>query len=183
MRRLYTGRGDLGQTDLLGERVSKDDPRIDLIGELDEVTSLLGLARALTSVNRANEVVVRVQRDLYRVMADLAFVTDTRPPGYETTKEWVDQVEQMTDELTSEIEIPRQFVLPGGTQGSAALDIARAVVRRAERQAVHLLREGVVTNELIVGYLNRLSSLLFVLARFVEHELGTEAAIAKNDNQ
>ena len=129
---------------------------------------------------RLVEIVIDLQRDLYRVMADLAFVTDTRPPGFETTQEWVDRIESLTDELTASIEIPRQFVLPGGTQGSAALDVARAVVRRAERQAVHLFREGVITNEQIVAYLNRLSSLLFVLARCVEHELGTAAAIARN---
>jgi cob(I)alamin adenosyltransferase len=178
---LYTGRGDLGETDLLGERVTKDDPRIDLIGELDETTSYLGLARSLTGVERVNEILVGVQRDLYRVMADLAFVTDTRPPGFETTREWVDRIETLTDQLTGEVEIGRQFVLPGGTQASAALDVARAVARRAERQAVHLFREGVITNEHVVGYLNRLSSLLFVLARFVEAALGATAKRAKSE--
>lgn len=179
MRRLYTRRGDLGETDLLGDRVTKDDPRIDLIGELDETTSVLGLARSYVSSERANQILVDIQRDLYRVMADLAFVTDTRPPGYETTQAWVDKIEQVTDQLTAEVELPRQFVLPGGTQPSAALDVARAVVRRAERQAVHLYRTDVIANQHIVAYLNRLSSLLFVLARAVEHELGATAEQAK----
>lgn len=179
MRRLYTRRGDLGETDLLGERVAKDDPRIDLIGELDETTSLLGLARSMTTSSRATAILIDLQRDLYRVMADLAFVTDTRPPGYETNKEWVERIETLTDQLTSEVELPRQFVLPGETQASAALDVARAVVRRAERQAVHLFRANVVTNEQIVAYLNRLSSLLFVLARLVEAELGAHAEQAR----
>jgi cob(I)alamin adenosyltransferase len=183
MRRLYTRRGDLGETDLLGERVAKDDPRIDLIGELDETTSLLGLARSMSSSERGNQILVDVQRDLYRVMADLAFVTETRPPGYETDKAWVEKIEQLTDQLTVEVEIPRQFVLPGGTQSSAALDVARAVVRRAERQAVHLFRTNVISNEQIVAYLNRLSSLLFVLARLVESELGTHAEQAKQTGQ
>lgn len=177
--RLYTRRGDQGETDLLGERVAKDDPRIDLIGELDETTSLLGLARSIIGSERAVEIVLDLQRDLYRVMADLAFVTDVRPAGYETSAEWVARIERLTDALTAEIEIPREFVLPGGTQASAALDVARAVVRRAERQAVHLYRTGTVTNEHIVGYLNRLSSLLFVLARSVEAELGAQAEQAK----
>ena len=179
MRRLYTRRGDLGETDLLGERVAKDDPRIDLIGELDETTSVLGLARSLSSSERGNQILIDIQRDLYRVMADLAFVTDTRPPGYETSAEWVERIETLTDQLTSEIELPRQFVLPGETQASAALDVARAVVRRAERQAVHLYRTKVITNEHIVGYLNRLSSLLFVLARFVEAEQGAHGGNKK----
>src|SRR5215211_3841311 len=73
MRRLYTRRGDLGETDLLGDRVAKDDPRIELIGELDETTSFLGLARSLSRSERANQILVDLQRDLYRVMADLAF--------------------------------------------------------------------------------------------------------------
>jgi cob(I)alamin adenosyltransferase len=179
MRRLYTRRGDLGETDLLGERVSKDDPRIDLLGDLDETTSVLGLARSLSRSTRANQILVDLQRDLYRVMADLAFVTDARPPGYETSREWVERVEQLTDQLTAEVEIPREFVLPGETQPSAALDVARAVVRRAERQAVRLHQAGAITNEQIVGYLNRLSSLLFVLARLVEAEMGTHAEQAK----
>jgi cob(I)alamin adenosyltransferase len=176
---LYTRRGDQGETDLLGERVAKDDPRIDLIGELDETTSLLGLARSAIESERAVEIVIDVQRDLYRIMADLAFVSDVRPAGYETSAEWVARIERQTDELTSEIEIPREFVLPGGTQASAALDVARTVARRAERQAVHLYRTGVITNQQIVAYLNRLSSLLFVLARHVEAELGAQAERAK----
>ena len=179
MRKLYTRRGDLGETDLLGERVTKEDPRIELIGELDETTSFLGLARSLVTSERVAGYIIDLQRDLYRVMADLAFVTDTRPPGYETSQEWVDKVEHLTDTLTAEVEMPRQFVLPGGTQASAALDVARAVVRRAERQSVHLYRTGVIENEYIVAYLNRLSSLLFVLARMVEAELGTHAEEAK----
>ena len=93
MRRLYTRRGDLGETDLLGERVAKDDPRIDLIGELDETTSVLGLARSVSKSERGNQILIDIQRDLYRVMADLAFVTDTRPPGYETSAEWVERIE------------------------------------------------------------------------------------------
>ena len=177
--RLYTRRGDLGETDLLGERVSKDDPRIDLLGELDETTSYLGLARSFVDLERVSSVLIDVQRDLYRIMADLAFVTDVRPAGYETSAEWVERIEEITDALTAEITLPRQFVLPGGTQASAALDVARAVVRRAERQAVQLFRAEVITNEQIVSYLNRLSSLLFVLARFVEAELGTQAEQAK----
>ena len=133
----------------------------------------------MTTSKRASEILVDLQRDLYRVMADLAFVTDTRPSGYETNKEWVERIEALTDRLTSEVELPRQFVLPGETQASAALDVARAVVRRAERQAVHLFRAKVVTNEQIVAYLNRMSSLLFVLARLVEAELGAHAEQAK----
>src|SRR5687768_12454542 len=109
--RLYTRRGDFGETDLLGERVSKDDPRIDLIGELDETTSYLGLARSLVESKMVGGILIDVQRDLYRIMADLAFVTDVRPAGYETSAEWVERVEETTDALTAEVTLPRQFVL------------------------------------------------------------------------
>ena len=180
--RLYTRRGDLGETDLLGERVVKDDPRIDLIGELDETTSFLGLARSLIEDQRLAEIVLGVQRDLYKVMADLAFVSDVRPPGYETSIEWVTNIERLTDELTAEITLPREFVVPGKSQVSATLDVARCVVRRAERQAVFLYRAGTVRNEHIVGYLNRLSSLLFILARHVESDLGIVADKAKESS-
>ncbi|HQY30573.1 MAG TPA: cob(I)yrinic acid a,c-diamide adenosyltransferase [Thermomicrobiales bacterium] len=181
MRKLYTRRGDFGETDLLGERVSKDDPRIDLMGDLDETTSSLGFARSLIGPGRLADIVIEVQRDLYRVMADLAFVSETRPPGFETNAEWVTNIEAITDTLTAEIELPRAFVLPGETQPSAALDVARTVVRRAERHAVYLYRAEVITNEHIVSYLNRLSSLLFILARHVEADLGQTAARARTE--
>ena len=181
MRKLYTRRGDFGETDLLGERVSKDDPRIDLMGDLDETTSSLGFARSLIGPGRLADIVIEVQRDLYRVMADLAFVSETHPPGFETTSEWVTNIEAITDTLTAEIDLPRAFVLPGETQPSAALDVARSVVRRAERHAVYLYRAEVITNEHIVSYLNRLSSLLFILARHVEADLGQTAARARTE--
>ena len=88
-------------------------------------------------------------------------------------------LEQVTDELTSEIELPPQFILPGETVPGAALDVARTVVRRGERHAVALQREGLLANEQILRYLNRLSSLLFILARFEEQAAGTTATRAK----
>jgi len=170
--RLYTTLGDQGQTDLLGERVVKDDPRVDLIGDLDEATSAIGLARASIASERVSALLVDVQRDLYRVMADLAFVTEVKPERAVVTEEVVLRIGALTDELSGEIELPRQFILPGETVGSAALDVARAVIRRAERRAVTLTNAGVVENPQIVAYLNRLSSLLFIAARFVEAGLG-----------
>ena len=170
--RLYTARGDQGETDLLGERVVKDDPRVDLIGDLDEATSAIGLARASIASERVKGLLVDVQRDLYRVMADLAFVTEVKPERAVVTEEVVARIGELTDGLAGEIELPRQFILPGETVGSAALDVARAVIRRSERLAVTLTNAGVVENPQIVAYLNRLSSLLFIAARFVEAELG-----------
>jgi cob(I)alamin adenosyltransferase len=179
--RLFTGKGDGGETDLLGERVSKNDPRIGLIGALDEATSSLGLARAMSGDGRANEWSREVQRDLYQIMAELAFVDELRPDAYVLPADRVTRLEELTDQLTAEIELPRHFVLPGETVAGAAFDVARTVVRRAEREAVDLAVSGHPVNREIVRYLNRLSSLLFMLARAEEVRAGTFAPKAKAD--
>jgi cob(I)alamin adenosyltransferase len=169
----YTARGDQGQTDLLGERVAKDDARIGLIGELDETTSSIGLGRAMAHVPGTNDRLKAVQRDLYQIMAELAFTDATRPDTLHFGPERTDWLEAEIDGLAATIELPREFVLPGETVASGALDVARTVARRAERQAVSLQREGIVANPEIVRYLNRLSSLLFMLARAEDiHDTG-----------
>jgi cob(I)alamin adenosyltransferase len=177
--RLFTRTGDAGQTDLLGDRVAKDDPRIELIGTIDEVTSQLGFGRALSSSERSQEWLIEVQRDLYKIMAELAFTDELRPAGYSIAADRVDRLEELTDLLSSEIELPRQFILPGATPNGAALDVARAVVRRAERHAVTLLNGGGISNPEILRYLNRLSSLLFMLARFEDNAAGETPLRAK----
>lgn len=163
--KIYTARGDAGQTDLLGARVSKDDPRIDLIGELDETTSSIGLGRALAMVEGTNDRLKTVQRDLYLIMAELAFTDATRPEQYRFGADRTGWLEAELEVISAGITLPREFVLPGETVASGALDVARTVVRRAERQAVALHRAGAVANGEIIRYLNRLSSLLFMLAR------------------
>lgn len=163
--RLFTGKGDRGETDLLGARVGKDDPRVDLLGELDETTSAIGLARALATTDESKAWLIEVQRDLYRIMAELAFTDELRPPSFALGADRVEWLEARTDELSAAIELPREFVLPGGSPGSGAMDLARAVARRAERAAVGQATAGGGVNQEILRYLNRLSSLLFMLAR------------------
>jgi cob(I)alamin adenosyltransferase len=177
--RLFTGKGDQGQTDLLGDRVGKDDPRIELIGILDEATSFIGFARALSGDARANEWSIEVQRDLYQIMAELAFVDELRPDAYVLQPERVVRLEALTDALSAEIELPRQFIVPGETVAGGAYDVARTVVRRGERAAVALAASGHALNAEIVRYLNRLSSLLFMLARLAEADAGVTALKAK----
>lgn len=179
--RIYTARGDQGQTDLLGERVEKDDPRIELIGALDEATSGIGLGRSLAQVDQANERLVTVQRDLYQIMAELAFTDATRPEDLRLTSERTDWLEAELELLSQEVTLPREFVLPGETTSGAALDVARTVVRRSERLAVPLVREGTVGNGEIVRYLNRLSSLLFMLARAEDLDATGRVVLAKGD--
>lgn len=177
--RFYTGKGDQGATDLLGERVDKNDPRIATIGTLDEATSAIGLGRALAQAARTKTLLIEVQRDLYKIMAELAFTDELRPAAYILGDERVAWLSEETDAITAEVELPPEFILPGDTVPGAALDVARTVVRRAEREAVALARSGHLGNEEVLRYLNRLSSLLFILARFEERKAGVVPERAK----
>ncbi len=180
MVRLYSGKGDQGTTDLLGERVGKDDPRVVALGDLDEATSAIGLGRALAQTERTNDLLVTCQRDLYQIMAELAFTDELRPAAYSLSETRVQWLEEATDALSAEVALPPAFILPGDTVPGAALDVARTVVRRAEREAVVLSNAGQITNPQILRYLNRLSSLLFMLARFEDHAAGATPRRAKS---
>jgi cob(I)alamin adenosyltransferase len=177
--RLYTGRGDDGTTDLLGARVSKDDPRVEALGALDEATSAIGLGRALATSSRIRDDLEMAQRDLYRIMAEIAFTPEVRPAAYELGNERVDWLGAATDLLAAEVELPREFVLPGESASGAALDVARTVARRAERHVVTLAHTGHAVNPAILAYLNRLSSLLFIAARVEDHAAGRAPKRAK----
>jgi len=178
--KMYTGRGDRGQTDLLGERVGKDDPRIDLLGELDETTSAIGLGRAHAQDARTQNALLTVQRDLYQIMAELAFTDATRPDAFQLPAGRVAWLEEQTDAIAATVTLPREFVVPGDTVPGAALDVARTVARRAERVAVHLDQHGRMPNPEILRYLNRLSSLLFILARAEDIAITGGPTLAKN---
>lgn len=183
--RLYTGRGDRGQTDLLGARVAKTDPRIEAMGALDETSSAIGLARAAAATDRVGRTLVETQRDLYKIMAELAFTTEQYPKRVEIGADRLHWLEAETDGLSEEVPPLREFVLPGETSAGAALDWARVMARRAERRvaAVAELAEAggqiPVRNPNILPYLNRLSSLLFALARWQEQQAGQAPIIAK----
>ncbi len=167
--RFYTGKGDSGDTDLLGDRVRKDDPRIELIGEIDETTSSIGFARASAADPRLNEWCIEIQRDLYKIMAELAFTDELRPAGYQLDPARTSWLEQLTDQVTDEVDLPPVFVIPGDSLSGAAFDVARTVSRRTERAAVHQTNLGVLINDEIIRYLNRLSSFLFIAARLEDN--------------
>jgi cob(I)alamin adenosyltransferase len=178
--RIYTRRGDDGTTGLLfGGRVHKDDARTDVYGTLDETVSCLGLARAGGLVPRVDDIVVRLQREMFVVGAQLATSAENQPKLQEdvsrVTPRMTGRAESDIDALIAEHPLPQEFVLPGATQGSAGIDLARSTVRRAERRAVTMDREGEVPDPEILRYLNRVSDLLFVLARFEESERGIRA--------
>jgi cob(I)alamin adenosyltransferase len=170
MAKVTTGSGDSGYTGLLGEqRVPKYDPRPDTFGTVDEATSALGLARAVAQDQKVKDIIYRVQQELYLLMGELA----TPPENYEkmglrVTGEHVQHLERLEEELKREVTIPNKFIIPGDTVDGAALDLARAMIRRAERMAVKLLHDGVIQNAEVIRYLNRLSDLIFILARYRE---------------
>ena len=179
MRELAGG-GDDGTTGLLGGgRADKDDIRIEAYGTVDEASSAIGLAKALTPDERVRAVAEELQRGLYRLGAELA--TGPGPHGDFGTTSAADvaELERLMAELEAEVPMPRGFVLPGTTPASGALDLARTVVRRAERRCVTLAREGRLPNPEVGRYLNRLSLLLFVLGRYEEGRAGRRAKPAK----
>ncbi len=170
MAKVTTGTGDTGYTGLLGaQRVPKYDPRPDTFGTIDEATSALGLARAVASDQKVKDIIYRVQQELYLLMGELATPAEHyEQMGLHMTIEHVQRLEQMEAALQREVEIPNKFIIPGDTLDGAALDLARTIIRRAERMAVKLLHDGIIQNTEVVRYLNRLSDLIFVLARYIE---------------
>lgn len=170
MAKVTTGTGDTGYTGLLGdERVPKYDPRPDTFGTVDEATSALGLARAMTGDQKVKDIIYSIQQELYLMMGELA----TTPENYERmglkmTDAHVKRLEQIEESLKQEVEIPNKFIIPGDTPDGAALDLARTIIRRAERMTVKLLHKKVIENTEVVRYLNRLSDLVFILARYIE---------------
>lgn len=179
MTRFYTGLGDDGTTDLLGARVTKDDPRIEALGALDETSSAIGLARSMATYPPVIESLIAAQRDLYRIMAELAFTDELRPASFGLAQERVSWLEATSDALAEQVELPPEFILPGETMPGAALDVARATARRAERAVVALARSGQGVSDAMLSYLNRLSSLLFIAARCEDHAAGRDAPSAK----
>lgn len=170
MARVTTKTGDEGYTSLLGSgRVPKYHRRPEAFGTLDEATSALGLARAYAQDQVLKDRIYALQKDIYLLMAELA----TPPENYEKVdfkirESDVRRLDELSDELKRQVEIGKEFVIPGGSQTGAALDLARAIVRRGERQVARLYHEGDVTNPEALRYLNRLSDVLFILARHVE---------------
>jgi cob(I)alamin adenosyltransferase len=177
---LYTGTGDQGYTKILGEgSVPKYDLRPEAYGTVDEATSFLGLVRADSAAGeRTKKLILTVQRDLWLLMGELAAAPGVKLPK-RLEGERVAWLEAETDRLGTDMPPLNQFVLPGDTRISAWLDVARAVVRRAERCVARLVHEADLENDQILPYLNRLSSLLFALARYEEHQTGQKSTLAK----
>jgi cob(I)alamin adenosyltransferase len=193
-----TRKGDDGTTGLLygGARIPKDDLRTEAYGTIDEVVAALGMARAqlglkdrlgVLSVGFGDlpEVILRLQRELFVVAAELA----TNPDAWDrlqdgrtrVSADMVDGIERLLGDLESHITMPAEFVVPGETPTSAALELARTTLRRAERRAVALGREGLIPGPHLLPYLNRLADLLWVLARAAEQAEARPATPSRAD--
>lgn len=177
----YTRKGDDGTTGLLGKkRVSKHDARIEALGTLDESSASLGLARASARDPRTISLLLEAQRDLYSLMAEVAAGPENAAQFHFDVQR-VDWLEQQTDSLSTTVEMPAEFILPGDSPAGAALSLARAVVRRAERRVVELFDNREITNPGLQQYLNRLSSLLFCLELLENRAAGKDTTMAREE--
>ncbi|MCS7011578.1 MAG: cob(I)yrinic acid a,c-diamide adenosyltransferase [Anaerolineales bacterium] len=180
MTPFYTRTGDNGYTGLLGEgRFPKFHPRLEALGDLDEASAALGLARALTESESTREALAQIQRDLYALMTEVA-ATPEQAARFRTLDptrlEWL---EAQAQALEAEVIPPREFILPGDTVAGAAFALARTIVRRAERRVVALVQNGELTNPMLIAYLNRLSSVCFLFELSENQRAGKQTSLAK----
>lgn len=197
---IATRKGDDGTTGLLygGQRIAKDDLRTEAFGTIDEAVAALGLARAQLGLKdrlgvlsvgfgELPNLILRVQRELFVAAAELA----TNPDAWDrlvdgrtrVSADMVDGIEALLKDLEAHIEMPKEFVVPGETPTSAALEVARTVLRRAERRAVTLGREGLIPGPHLLPYLNRTADLLWVLARAAEQAEARSATPSRVDRR
>jgi cob(I)alamin adenosyltransferase len=178
--KIYTRKGDKGDTGLLfgGARVGKDSPRIEAAGTVDEAVAALGVARAALGAitdrreARLSELIIRIQRELFVVGAEIATHSARRSRLTDgvsrVTAGMVTALESEIDAWTAANPMPAEFIIPGESEPGAALDLARSITRRAERRAVALADAGDLPDSEVVRYLNRLADLLFVMARVAD---------------
>lgn len=175
MTKIYTKTGDRGETGLIGgQRLPKDDPRVAAYGDVDELNALLGVARAQSWDTPLNTLLHELQRDLFAIGAQLADPTaaiGSKQAKASVAEQQVERLEAAIDEREAELPPLTSFVLPGGSELGALLHLARTVCRRAERSAVAFAHEQKL-DPIVLVYLNRLSDLLFVLARHENHRGG-----------
>lgn len=177
---LYTRFGDKGKTTLVGKITDKDDLRVMAYGEIDELNAMLGVVIAFTKHENVKSMLIRIQKDLFLIGADLS-----NPQGEKTNKIsplCVGEFEKIIDEAWPELPPLANFVLPGGSPTAALLHLARTVCRRAERSAVALGKTEKINMDIII-YLNRLSDLLFVVARLANKNERAEEIIWKGKNR
>lgn len=184
--RVYTRSGDSGETGLLfGGRVSKADLATEAYGSIDEAVSMMGLGRALSSSDRIKATLLKGQRELFHVASELATALENRQLLEEKigaiSPEMVEALEAEIDAYKAEIDLPRAFIIPGASPASSAIDVARTMCRTAERRIVALREAGRLPNDEVMRYVNRMSDLLFVLARYEDRSLPLELTTGEPD--
>ncbi|HEY7125225.1 MAG TPA: cob(I)yrinic acid a,c-diamide adenosyltransferase [Ktedonobacterales bacterium] len=182
--RVTTRTGDDGTTGLLGDlRVPKTDLRVVALGEVDEATSTLGVARAAcrsAGLTRIHDLLLSFQNDLYALMGDIATTPEARLKiGTYLSDARLESLDALVGSLRQEVQIGTRFIVPGDHPASAALDLARAVTRRAERAVIALTQQGWLPTTTPQRYLNRLSDVLFLLGRLADTELGDPSRFAE----
>ncbi|GAB6165647.1 cob(I)yrinic acid a,c-diamide adenosyltransferase [Thermostilla marina] len=178
MAKIYTRTGDLGETGLFrGPRVGKDSPRIEAYGTVDETNSVVGMLRTTGVPDDIDAMLNQIQNDLFRLGAELATPKADGPGCSVIDRGDIERLERWIDELDADLPPMRYFVLPGGCAAASVAHLARTVCRRAERRVVTLIRDAKSRDEHIslfpLQYLNRLSDLLFVVARVLNARSGT----------
>lgn len=175
MVKFFTGAGDDGYTGLLGEqRVPKHSARPEAYGNVDEASAALGVARASTGSHDIAQVVVEVQRDLYKLMAELAATPEQARRFRQLDASRVVWLEDQVERFGEQVDMPSEFIIGGDSRAGAFFDLARTVVRRAERSVASLMHDGLIDNSELVRYLNRLSSLCFVLELYENQQAGVD---------
>jgi cob(I)alamin adenosyltransferase len=177
---LYTRAGDDGTTGLLGPgRLPKHHPLFEALGALDEASAALGLARTLCQAAESTQPILEIQRDLYTLMAEIAASPDQASRFRALNPTRLAWLESQADSVSSLVLIPADFIVPGDSRAGAALDLARTIVRRAERRIAGLLDQGLIANRVALPYLNRLSSFLFALELLENQQSGAPQTLAK----
>ncbi|MFL6415705.1 MAG: cob(I)yrinic acid a,c-diamide adenosyltransferase [Bryobacteraceae bacterium] len=175
---IATKRGDNGTTGLPGGvRVSKADRRVDCYGTIDELISQLGFARSIAPDPALRELIKQLQRELFKVGSAIGTAPESRKPAPEITSAMVDALEAQVHRIEALPDILGDWSIPGEIAESAAMDVARTVCRRAERLAVALFEDRILTNPSILAYLNRLSDLLWLLGRQLELQAGVDSKL------
>jgi cob(I)alamin adenosyltransferase len=172
LAKIYTRKGDTGQTRLFtGERVSKDEARMEALGCIDELVAFLGLARSEIKDAEIRSRVTAIQSELYLILSDIASAAQDKPAASKLPDDAIEIIESLIDTYDAKLPPLRDFIMPGESRASSLLHVARTVCRRAERRVVVIARNFPL-NARVSAYLNRLSDLLFVMARLVDHEAG-----------
>lgn len=183
MAKFYTRSGDDGFTGRLGEgRVAKQDALIELVGTIDEASAALGFSRAIAQATLSRTILLEVQRDLYHLMAEVSATPENAPRFRKIDGERVHWLEVQTDLISGMVTLPQEFIVPGDSQAGAAMALARTIVRRAERRMAGIKITGEIENTNLIPYLNRLSSLCFVLELLENQAAGSsQVTLAKKE--